>query len=145
MKNQSTLLLYLQDFFMILFIIVGEWFAINIFLLIIELAAIALGAWAIMHMAKYSKFRARPDPAKEARLLATGPYTYIRNPMYAAVILGFTALLIDSFTWIRFTIYILEIIVLLKKISFEETALAEKFPAYAAYKSRTRRLIPFFY
>jgi protein-S-isoprenylcysteine O-methyltransferase Ste14 len=65
--------------------------------------------------------------------------------MYAAVILGFTALLIDSFTWIRFTIYILEIIVLLKKISFEETALAEKFPAYAAYKSRTRRLIPFFY
>lgn len=145
MKNQSTLLLYLQDFFMILFIIAGEWFAKNTVLLVIELAAITLGMWAIMHMLKYSKFRASPDPAKEARLLATGPYTYIRNPMYAAVILGFTALLVDSFSWLRLTIYVLEIVVLLKKIDFEETALAEKFPAYAAYKTRTRRLIPFVY
>ena len=130
---------------MILFIIAGPWFAKNTVLLVIELAAIALGAWAVIHMIKHSKFRARPDPAENARLLDSGPYKYIRNPMYSAVILGFTALLLDSFTWVRFTIYILEIIVLLKKISFEETVLPQKFPAYATYKSRTRRLIPFIY
>jgi protein-S-isoprenylcysteine O-methyltransferase Ste14 len=37
------------------------------------------------------------------------------------------------------------IVVLLRKIDFEEIALDSKFPAYAAHKSRTKRLIPFVY
>jgi len=63
MITRSSLLLYVQDFFMILFIIAGEWFAKNTFLLIIELLAIALGAWAIIHMIANSKLRALPEPA----------------------------------------------------------------------------------
>jgi protein-S-isoprenylcysteine O-methyltransferase Ste14 len=145
MKNKSSLLVFLQKLFILLFLISGPLVAKNMYLLIIELLAIALGAWAIITMVRKSKFRVDPEPAQNARLLDTGPYTYIRNPMYSALILGFGALVLDSFTWLRFTIFLLEAVVILKKISVEETLLPEKFRGYAAYKSRTRRLIPFVY
>jgi protein-S-isoprenylcysteine O-methyltransferase Ste14 len=145
MKNKSSLLVFLQKLFILLFLISGPLAAKNIYLLIIELLAIALGAWAIITMVRKSKFRVDPEPAQSARLLDTGPYQYIRNPMYSALILGFGALLLDSFTLLRFTIFILEAVVILKKISVEETLLAEKFKGYEVYKSRTRRLIPFIY
>ena len=145
MKNKSSLLVFLQKVFILLFLISGPLFAKNIYLLSIELFAIALGAWAIMTMVKKSKFRVDPEPHQSAHLLDSGPYKYIRNPMYTAIILGFGALVLDSFTLVRFTIYVVEAVILLKKISFEEKFLTEKFEGYAAYKSRTKRLIPFIY
>jgi protein-S-isoprenylcysteine O-methyltransferase Ste14 len=145
MKNKSSLLVFLQKLFILLFLISGPLVAKNIYLLIIELIAIALGAWAILTMVRKSKFRVDPEPAQKAHLLDTGPYTYIRNPMYSAIILGFGVLVLDTFTLLRFSIYILEVVVLLKKISVEEQLLPQKFPGYAIYKSRTYRLIPFVY
>lgn len=145
MKNTSTLLVFLQKLFILLFLISGPLVAKNIYLLVIELLAIALGAWAIMTMVRKSKFRVDPEPSQNAHLLETGPYTYIRNPMYTAILLGFGALVLDSFTLLRFSIYILEAIVLLKKISVEEQLLPQKFPGYEDYKKRTRRLLPFLY
>ncbi len=117
----------------------------NIYLLGIELLAIALGAWAVTTMLRKSTFRVDPEPARNAHLLSTGPYRFIRNPMYTALIFGFGALVLDSFTWVRFTIFLLETVVLLKKISVEEQLLPVKFKGYSEYKSRTRRLIPFIY
>lgn len=145
MKNKSNLLVFLQKLFILLFLISGPPVAKNIFLLIIELSALALISWAIIHMMRRSKLRVEPEPAQNARLLETGPYSYIRNPMYTAGILMTGALVLDHFTILRFTIFILLIVVLLKKISIEETVLAQKFPGYAEYKKRTRRLIPFIY
>ncbi|MCX6792302.1 MAG: isoprenylcysteine carboxylmethyltransferase family protein [Candidatus Gottesmanbacteria bacterium] len=145
MKNKSTLLVFLQKLFILLFLISGPLLAKNTYLLTIELFAIALGAWAIITMMRKSKFSDHPEPAQNARLLDTGPYRYIRNPMYSAILLGFGALLLDSFSLVRLSIYIVEAVILLKKISIEETLLPEKFKGYPAYKSRTRRLIPFLY
>jgi protein-S-isoprenylcysteine O-methyltransferase Ste14 len=145
MKNKSNLLVFLQKLFILLFLISGPLLAKNMYLLIIELFAIALGAWAVIHMVARSKFIDHPEPAQKARLLDTGPYTYIRNPMYSAILLGFGALVLDSFTLLRFTIFVLETIVILKKISIEEQLLPQKFSGYEVYKSRTRRLIPFLY
>ena len=33
----------------------------------------------------------------------------------------------------------------LAKLSYEETLLAQRFPEYAAYQQRTRKLLPFVY
>jgi protein-S-isoprenylcysteine O-methyltransferase Ste14 len=141
----TALLVYLQLLLMILFFIATPPLAQNMILFIIELFAIALGAWAIVHMVFNSRFSGRPEPAQSARLLSTGPFTYIRNPMYSAVLLWTGTLLLDYFTLLRLTIFVLLAVVLLKKISIEENLLPEKFKGYAAYKSRTRRLIPFIY
>ncbi len=145
MKNKSSLLVFLQILFILLFVISGPLVAKNTFLLILELSALVLITWAAIHMKRYSKLRVEPEPAQNARLLETGPYKYIRNPMYSAGLLVTGALILDHFTILRFTIAILIAIVLLKKIAIEEKLLTEKFKNYAAYKSRTRRLIPFVY
>jgi len=144
-KNKSSLLVFFQKLFLLLFLITGPLFAKNIYLFVIELLAVALGAWAVILMTRKSKFRVNPKPAQNAHLLDTGPYKYIRNPMYSAIILGFGALILDSFSFVRFYIYILVIAIHLAKISIEEKLLTEKFTGYAAYKSRTKRLIPFIY
>jgi protein-S-isoprenylcysteine O-methyltransferase Ste14 len=145
MKNKTSLIVFFQKLFLLLFLITGPLIAKNIYLLLVELAAIALGAWAVILMVRRSKFRVDPEPALNAHLLDTGPYKYIRNPMYSAIILGFGALLVDSYSPLRLVIYILVIAIHLAKISIEEKLLPEKFKDYAAYKSRTRRLIPFIY
>jgi protein-S-isoprenylcysteine O-methyltransferase Ste14 len=130
---------------MLLFLITGPLYIRGIVHLAIDLSAAALGAWAILHMRRKSTFGISPEPKKTAHLLDTGPYAYIRNPMYSAVILGFAVFLADNFSIMRLIIYILLIVVLIYKISREEQFLGKKFTGYAAYKSRTKRLIPFVY
>lgn len=142
---KSYLLVFFQLLFLFLFFATGPVFAGNLVLFVIEHAAIILGVWAIIHMKRKSKFNGLPQPAREAKLLSTGPYTYIRNPMYAAWLLVMGVLLIDLYTPLRLVIFILEIAVLLTKISVEEKLLSEKFKGYAVYKARTKRLIPFVY
>lgn len=110
-----------------------------------EAGALLLGGWAIFHMVLYSRFRGNPEPAHDARLLDTGPYRFIRNPMYSAIILYFAVLTLDRYTPLRLVLFALETALLNYKISVEEKFLTAKFPGYKAYKSRTRRLIPLIY
>lgn len=145
MKITSFVLVFFQLLFLVLFFATGPVFARNLVLFVIEHAAIIFGVWAIIHMKRNSKFKALPQPAKQAKLLSTGPYTYIRNPLYTAWLLVMGVLLIDLFTPVRLLIYLLEIAVLLTKISVEEKLLSKKFKNYKAYKARTKRLIPYIY
>ncbi|HHT9138812.1 MAG TPA: methyltransferase family protein [Candidatus Wunengus sp. YC60] len=139
------ILVCFQIVFMVLIIGSGPWRPDNVLIGAVEATAIIFGYSAVIHMGIHSKFKGAPEPAKEAKLLVTGPYRYIRNPMYSSFILFFGALTIDHYTPLRLLFYILEIAVLLLKISMEEKFLIKKFPAYAAYKSRTKRLISFIY
>jgi protein-S-isoprenylcysteine O-methyltransferase Ste14 len=141
----TNLLVFLQILFLFLFLISGSLIAKNFYLQIVELGALVLIVWAGSIMMKHSKIRVAPEPAQNARLLETGPYRYIRNPMYFSGLSFMGALILDHFTILRLTIAILITIVLLKKISIEEKLLTEKFKGYTAYKSRTKRLIPFIY
>jgi protein-S-isoprenylcysteine O-methyltransferase Ste14 len=83
-----------------------------------------------------------PRPKEGARLVRTGPYTLVRNPVYAGGIvaslgnalfhgrpLGFigTALLFAFFD---------------AKARREESFLERQFPEYAAYRRSTSKLIP---
>jgi protein-S-isoprenylcysteine O-methyltransferase Ste14 len=145
MNNRSSVVVFFQMVFMLLFLVTGPLYIRGVLHLAIVLSSAALGAWAILHMRKESSFGISPEPKKEAHLLDTGPYAYIRNPMYSAVILGFAVFLADNFSPVRLVIYVLLVAVLLFKILREEQFLTKKFTGYAAYKSRTKRLIPFIY
>jgi len=145
MKTDYSLIVFFQLLLITLFLFTGPVFANNIILLGIELCAIILGVWGVLHMWVKSKFRALPAPDDHAKLLATGPYKYIRNPMYTAIILAMALLVADNFTLTRLVLFLMETFVLLQKIGIEEKLLAKKFKAYAYYKAHTRRLIPFVY
>ena len=145
MKTDFSLTVFFQLLFITLFLLTGPLFALHIPFLIIELFAMILGVWGMLHMWVKSKFRALPAPDDHAKLLATGPFKYIRNPMYAAIILAMALLVADNFTLTRLVLFLMETFVLLQKIGIEEKLLAKKFKAYAYYKAHTRRLIPFVY
>jgi protein-S-isoprenylcysteine O-methyltransferase Ste14 len=145
MKNTSHLLVFFQLVFIFLFLITVPPVTKNIYLLIIELFAIAFSAWAVILMTVKSKISPFPEPNKHASLLVTGPYRYIRNPMYSGLLLAMGALILDNFSPVRLILWILLTAVFSRKISIEEKLLPEKFKDFPAYKSRTKRLIPFIY
>jgi len=86
-----------------------------------------------------------PAPvAPPARLVVSGQYRYVRNPMYVAVVtivigealvLGRAVLLAyAALLWLFFTLFV---------VLYEEPALAEKFGAsYVAYRKNVRRWWP---
>jgi protein-S-isoprenylcysteine O-methyltransferase Ste14 len=79
----------------------------------------------------------------EARTLVTaGPYRIVRHPLYATEeIANIGAMLQFAQPW-SLLIEIVNVALQLWRISFEERVLLRAFPDYAAYASRTRRLIP---
>jgi protein-S-isoprenylcysteine O-methyltransferase Ste14 len=109
---------------------------------VVEVGGLALGAWAVTAMG-LRQLRAAPDVAAQARLVVNGPYRWIRHPMYAAVLLITAVLVTDNFTWWRLIVWLVLLLNLLEKLHFEETMLMQQFPEYAAYRQRTKRLIPF--
>lgn len=104
--------------------------------------SVLLVVWAIMTMQK-SKLRILPEPSANATLVTNGPYRFIRHPMYTAILLGSTGLLIHQFTLWRLSIAVALFIVLLIKMLWEEKMLSNKFDDYDAYMKSTYRLFPF--
>lgn len=86
-----------------------------------------------------------PYPKDGASLVQTGAFAIVRHPIYSgglALGLGF-AMHVQG--WMTLG-YVAALFVLLDvKSRREETWLAEKFPEYAPYRQRVRKLIPFIY
>lgn len=122
----------------------GPLFATNPVLLLLEGAAGFLGLWAIWTMG-IGNFNVTPDVKHRARLVTTGPYRYIRHPMYSALLLGGLTLVLDYLSTFRLAIWLLLVIVLLFKLSYEEKLLTQTLGGYAAHMRQTKRLIPFVY
>jgi protein-S-isoprenylcysteine O-methyltransferase Ste14 len=77
------------------------------------------------------------------RVVDTGPYAYVRHPMYGALVLFFigTPLLLGS--WWGVAMAPLFIVLFTIRTGIEERALAAELPGYADYTTRVRaRLIP---
>ena len=86
-----------------------------------------------------------PYPRDGAHLIQEGPFSLVRHPMYSgglSLALGW-ALYIQG--WLTLGYVIALFVFLDAKSRREERWLAEKFPAYATYRRRVRKLIPFIY
>jgi protein-S-isoprenylcysteine O-methyltransferase Ste14 len=119
----------------------GPWFA-SLGWVWLEIVGLYLGAWAIYTM-KLRSLRIAPEVARGARLITTGPYRFIRHPMYSAVLLITVSLVLSRFTLARLTVWTALLAVLLAKLQHEEVLLAKRFREYTAYQRRTKRLVPF--
>ncbi len=85
--------------------------------------------------------------AREHRIITTGPYQYVRHPMYSGAILYFIGipLLLGSWYGLLFTLFLTLLLVI--RASFEEKALIEEFANnYREYAKRVQyRFIPLIY
>ncbi|MCB0729194.1 MAG: methyltransferase [Ignavibacteria bacterium] len=114
----------------------------KIFLLLLILSLL-IGFWAIVEM----KFRFNIFPAllSNSSLVTSGPYRFIRNPMYTSIIFMMLILLINDFSYPRLIIWIFLILIFIAKINIEEKILLKEFTSYPEYKAKTKRLIPFIF
>lgn len=81
---------------------------------------------------------------EEQSLITTGPYRYVRHPMYTALITVGIGLSLLSANWYFGLPFVATILVILFRVKKEEEAMVEKFgKEYIQYMQRTKRFIPF--
>lgn len=107
-------------------------------------AGLVLGVWALVEMRR-SRFRILPEPYANTRLLTSGPYRFIRHPMYCALLLFSMGMLLIHLSGTRLFMAGLLFLVLHLKIRREEELLLKRFPVYADYSRHTKRLFPLLY
>lgn len=108
---------------------------------LLALCALGLGVWALLTN-RPGNFNIHPAPREGGQLIDSGPYRWIRHPMYTALMMlgGACAWVTDSFPgWM---LGLTLICVLAIKALLEEWMLARAHPAYVAYRSRTKAFIP---
>ncbi len=92
---------------------------------------LVLRAWAAGHL------------AKNQRLATSGPYAYVRNPLYLGTALAGAGLAIASRQALLAALFAAAFgLVYLPAIQLEEEYLRELFPEYPAYAERVRMLWP---
>ncbi len=83
-----------------------------------------------------------PYPKEGARLVESGPYRLVRNPIYSGLILGSFGLALVLRSWLGLA-YALALLILFDlKTRREELWLCERYPAYADYRKRVKKLLP---
>jgi protein-S-isoprenylcysteine O-methyltransferase Ste14 len=91
-----------------------------------------LGNWSVL-----------PSPKKDARLIITGPYGFMRHPMYTSVILGNLAMVLHNQSIYAFFSWIALLIVLNIKARYEERLLLATFDDYGKYLASVKnRFVP---
>lgn len=146
MRTQNAFLSYglvlVQLLCLALIALTGPLFATNPVLLLLEGAAGFLGLWAIWTMG-IDNLNVTPDVKQRARLVTNGPYRYIRHPMYSALLAGGLALVLDVFSPVRLSLWLVLFVDLLIKLSYEERLLGRDLEGYSEHMQRTKRLLPF--
>jgi protein-S-isoprenylcysteine O-methyltransferase Ste14 len=108
--------------------------------------AMQVAAFLLMIAARITfgrrSFHADAAPT-EGGLVTSGPYAYVRHPIYAAVILFTWAGALDRFTWPAAACAVVITAGAAIRIALEERLLTARYPAYAAYRARVKRIVPF--
>lgn len=104
--------------------------------------SVALAWAATRHLGKHWRFEAALSEDHE--LIQTGPYRWLRHPIYAAM-LGL--LLSVGFAWTWWPMFVAGLMAFLAgteiRVHAEDRLLAERFPeAFSAYRSRVRAYVP---
>ena len=140
---KAFFLFFTQYLSLVLLIVTGPVFPSSLPLMIFYITGWILGIWSILAMG-IGNINAGPDPLPEGLLVNWGPYAVIRHPMYAAILLVFTPLIINHFTIPRLFIAMVLIINLLLKIRYEEKQMKLSFcKKYSEYSAGTWQLIPY--
>jgi protein-S-isoprenylcysteine O-methyltransferase Ste14 len=142
-KFKAYTLVSIQMISILLILMTGNPLANSTPLLIIEIFGVILGIWAIAVMGR-TNTNVTPLIKQSAMLVTSGPYAFIRHPMYSAVLLTIWSLIIDQYSLFRLMIGLVLTIDLIVKLLFEESLLRKHFAGYEIYMRETKRLVPFF-
>ncbi len=76
-------------------------------------------------------------------LVTTGPYRYLRHPIYASILLLVWAGVAANPSWVSAVLGMVATAMTGLRILFEETLLRRAYPEYEDYARHTKRVVPF--
>jgi protein-S-isoprenylcysteine O-methyltransferase Ste14 len=81
--------------------------------------------------------------ARDHHVVSTGPYAFVRHPMYSGITLFFLGVPLLLGSWWGVAIALLFIVLFAIRTRIEERALIDGLPGYTDYAARVRyRLVP---
>jgi protein-S-isoprenylcysteine O-methyltransferase Ste14 len=109
-------------------------------------AGIALGIYmfhVVMRTNSYATAVVRIQEERGHQVISTGPYAFVRHPMYSGAILYFLGIALLLGSWYAVAIAVALIALFGLRAVWEEQTLIDELPGYAAYAQRVRyRLVP---
>jgi len=105
------------------------------------LVSIALGLWTLT-VNRLGNFNIHPEPRKGGQLVQSGPYRWLRHPMYSSVLLLAAGCAFWVASLAGWALFVALAAVLVAKAKLEEEWLLRSHPQYADYQRHTWRLIP---
>jgi len=113
------------------------------------LALIGLGSSLIWLTFKANSYAAPVVKIQKSRghlVVTSGPYAYIRHPMYAGALLFIAGVPLLLGSWWGLAAGVVLLLIIAVRAVFEERTLAAELEGYADYAARTRyRFVPYFW
>lgn len=106
----------------------------------VQVAAFGLMVWARLTFGSRS-FHASADPTPGG-LVTTGPYRFVRHPIYTAICLFGWAGVLSNWSGLAAALGVLLIAGAIARMLCEERLVVEKYPEYRDYAKRTKRMVP---
>jgi protein-S-isoprenylcysteine O-methyltransferase Ste14 len=107
----------------------------------LQIAAIALMIWARVTFGMRS-FHYAANPTGGG-LVTTGPYRFVRHPIYAAILLFVWTGVAANWSLRAAALGLVVTAMTVLRMFFEEALVVERYPDYVDYARRTRRVIPY--
>ena len=109
---------------------------------ILPLIAVITALWIFTHN-RVGNFNITPEIRKDAKLIVSGPYRFVRHPMYSALIFFMFGIVLHWFNFINLLFLIIMTFALALKAFREEKLWHISDPAYKDYKNHTTMIIPY--
>ncbi|MFI5166166.1 MAG: methyltransferase family protein [Thermoanaerobaculales bacterium] len=118
----------------------GNLFSTSPLVITVQAAAAALMIWARVTFG-FRSFHAAANPT-EGGLVTSGPYRFIRHPIYTAVCLFVWAGALAHLSYVSAALAVLALIGSLARMLAEEHMLVVRYPEYREYAAKTKRMLP---
>ena len=109
----------------------------------IYLLSSALTAWALSEN-RYAEAVSRVQDERGQRVCSTGPYAFVRHPMYTAIIMWcISVVMVFPSVWVALVSGAVAVVIVVRT-TLEDAMLAGGLEGYSEYRNRVRwRLVPF--
>jgi protein-S-isoprenylcysteine O-methyltransferase Ste14 len=111
--------------------------------IVVQVLAVGLMLWARITFGRRS-YHAGANPT-QGGLVTSGPYRFIRHPIYAAVTYFAWAGALSHPSKVTIAVAIIITLSLLMRMLLEEQLVIVAYPEYKEYSKKVKRLIPFLF
>jgi protein-S-isoprenylcysteine O-methyltransferase Ste14 len=119
----------------------GSLFSLQPIAIALQVLAVALMVWARLAFGRRS-FHASADPTSGG-LVTTGPYRYIRHPIYTAACLFGLGGVVAHWSLRSVGLGVLLFLGGLARMVCEERLVKQSYPEYLEYSKATKRMVPY--